>query len=386
MTTPVRLSRTGVTQHIAGPLQMRLLISLSLILALGCLNAEELKAATIERYSDPVMGCSILLSGQIVAGDTERLQDLVEAVRNESPRGDVGRVCLNSPGGSFEEGVRLAQFIRRSHYLGTAIGDGHICESACAVSFMAGGWTEGGYDSVRPIMHPRSRLGFHAPSIEIPAGQYNEAQVSRAWNVALGAVAQILEMRSGPLNVSDNYNFSDRLFLEMISTPSDAMFYIDTVERAAIFEIAVFPVGINSASPAQAFTNLCMAASGVPISGVNFVPQIRREATDEIQAYFQSGFGDEASSSCRVTLRRQAVMDRDAFRHSRDRPVSIEWNGSESGGEPYATQSGAFQHMTFDGSTRLEALPTDTERSWEEFAARIQPVGPTAEQCWLTSA
>lgn len=364
---------------------MRTLMSMMLIFLVSYWSTGGLKAAVIERYADDLMGCSMLLSGQIVDGDAAKLEALVADILSEDSSREVGRVCFNSPGGSFLEGVRLAQSIRGISYLGTAIGDGHICESACAVAFMAGGWTEGGYDSVRPIMHPRSRLGFHAPSVEVPSGQYSEAQVKEAWNVALLSISQLLEMRARAQNVSDMFNFPDQLMVEMISTPPDSMFYIDTVERAAIFEIAVFPVGVNSLSPSRALTNICMMASGWMTSGPERAVNIRLEKYDEVTAYFESGFGEEAVGSCRVSLRRDALVNVNVFRHSRDRPVFIEWDGSELGGGPSARQSGAFPYMMFDASTRLEALPVEVEQTWEEFITRIQYIKPRTSQCWLNA-
>lgn len=330
------------------------------------------QAATIERFSEPLMGCTMLLSGKIAEGDTERLEAVLAERSRENPDEPMGRLCLNSTGGSFPEGVRLAQAIRGTHYLGTAIAQGHVCESACAIAFMAGGWTEGGYDSVRPIMHPQSRLGFHAPAIEIPRGQYTEQQVAQAWADALQAVAQIVEMRSGPLNVSDYYNFPERLLLEMLSTPPESMFYIDTVARAASFGIAVYPVGLNSLQPSDAFENLCMSASGWITSGPYDSPEIRGSAPGQIEAFFQEGFGEEAVGSCRVVLNRDRLHDRDVFLQSRGRPIAIEFNGDQDGGGEYASRSGGYSYMTFDGSTRLESLPVDMERTWREFADRVQ--------------
>jgi hypothetical protein len=214
-------------------------------------------------------------------------------------------------------------------------------------------------------------------SIEISSGQYSEQQVAQAWNVALQAVAEIVAMRSRPLNVSDNYNFNEQLFLQMLLTPPESMFYIDTVEKATRFDIAVYPVGVSSVQPYDALVNLCMLASGWVTDGPNFVPEIRRTGDNEIEVFFPEGFGEEAMGSCRAVLSLEGLHDRGVYLHSRQRPISI-----ESG-------TGAYPYMTFSGSTRLDRLPTDIDRTWQELITRVQvraaPDVQTYGSCWLAS-
>jgi hypothetical protein len=357
------------------------------VFVLGLWVAGNADAATIERYSDPVMGCTILLSGQIVEGDADRLEQLLSVLVREAqwPEGP-GRLCLNSPGGSFLEGIRLARVIRTGHYFGTAIADGHVCESACAVAFLAGGWTEGDYDTVRPIMHPRARLGFHAPSIDIVSGEYSAEQVTQAWNIALQAVAEIVELRTG-----SNYLMPEMLFLAMLSTPPASMFYIDTVGRAASFDIFVFPSGVNTAVPDDAFFNLCDLGLGRNYLGSGYSgfftqPRLTRSSAQEINAYFSEGFGEEAVGSCRVSLSLDSIQR--VFQGS-IHPLFVEYDGEENGGGQYARKRGVFPYMTFDESVRLDSLPTDIEMTWREFTSRVA-VGAGSgafafSSCWLNS-
>jgi hypothetical protein len=369
-------------------------------LALSLWVSGHADAATFERHVDPVMGCTMLLSGPIVEGDSERLQQFLERENPAGPGGSPGRLCLNSPGGSYREGVRLAQTILQSWTLGTAIAQGHRCESACAIAFMAGGLSgpEGAF-RIRPIMHPQARLGFHAPSIDIPSGQYSEQQVSQAWNVALQAVAEIAAMRSGAGDAFGHYEFHELLFYHMLATPPDSMYFINTVERAARYDISVYPVGINSAEPIAAFYNLCrstnFAIDGSMIHAAPAsVPIMRSPAPDQAEAFFHSGFRAEGTYSCRAELSLNRLRERDFVVEgeldlSGEPQISIEFGGDERGRSEDALRSRAYTYMTFDLSTRLDQLPTDIEGTWREFIRRVQaratPAASFFGSCWLTS-
>lgn len=316
-------------------------------------------SATIERYVDLLMGCEIILSGPIVEGDAERLQALIdEVLRTTSPekrKETAYRLCLNSPGGSFVEAVQLVQLIQGEFDLGTAIAEGHSCESACAVVFMAGGvvssmFMEIPLEFVRPVMHPRAKLGFHAPSIEISEGQYSEAQVSQAWDIALFVVSQIIQMQKPTPEGVVKFFLNSELLIKMLSTPASSMFYIETVESAHEYDINIYPVGVNSQSPFEAFWNGCN--EDFYVSGGEQQPNILRWlSSTKIEAQYVRGFGIEAAGSCRITV------------DMRDRSILI-------GCPEYCKRVPPY--MTFAQQTRLEHLPFDLERSWREFNANIQ--------------
>lgn len=345
--------------------------------------SSDARAATIERYSDPVMGCTMLLSGTIAQGDAERLELLVMQFHSENR--ELGRICMNSTGGLFLEGVRLARTIHVNFDFGTAIAAGHVCESACAVAFMAGGYTGAeGVFRVEPIMHPRARLGFHAPSLEIPNGQYSETEVAQAYRIALQAVSEIVALRAESGAGPGGYRFPEELLLNMISTPPDSMYYIDTVGKAAAYEIAVYPVGINDAAPNDVFFNLCSSqdnGSDVPL----VEPSVRRATQNQFEAYYSYGFGIEAAGSCRVVLQREMFFR--AFDRIPDGPymppVLRQYNGDQNGGGEYASRSNVFPYESFPPSMRLADLPVDVERSWRDFSARVEVTRPRLLQCWL---
>ena len=350
------------------------------IFGLALWHPQVVTAATVERYSDPVMGCSILLSGFITEGDSIKLAELAQEMNEEGSFRH--RICFNSPGGSFVEGVRLAQTIQETMGLGSAIADGHICESACAIAFMAGGWAGGEEDdrSVKPIMHPHSRLGFHAPSIEVQTGQYTELQVKKAWNVAIQAVSEIVNMQK-----TINY-IPANLFFAMLSTSPDSMFYIDTVEKAILYDIAIFPVGLNFASSRRAFENLCNLNSEIPDYSSRPIPtpNIRNPSPNEIEAFFNDRFGSEATESCRVQLNFESMQSKFGYYYPGG-PIQVIIGGDQNGRGEYIRQSSAYPYMTFDRSLTLQSLPIDIKKTWKKFIAQAQITDVSAQECWLKS-
>lgn len=333
-----------------------------------CIAFTNAQAATIQRYSDPVMGCTALLSGVIEEGDAEHLGNII----SQTNFGGYNRLCLDSSGGSLEEGLRIARLIQNSHYWGTAIASGHVCESACSIIFLAGGDTEGGYSRVRPVMHPHATLGLHAPSLNIPDGEYSEEIVSRAYEVALEAMRDITLFRS------NNPNFPEELLYFMLSTPPDEMFYINTVGRAAAFNIAVFPVALNTENLQIALELLCRyrernsdrssdiydieAGVGNAVNARGVVqPAYVRVEESEISAFFSSGFFEEAYGSCDITIKKRELARVDTFMHSDAGAFPIEVN-----------EAIAYSYMSYPSNVLLRELNTDIGDSIEAFQRQAE--------------
>jgi hypothetical protein len=254
-------------------------------LALSLWMAGHADAATIERYSDPVMGCDILVSGTIASGDAEALRTLLAASDQEiaqsmdyhivgepmigmRPPGSR-RVCFNSNGGSFSEGLRMAEVLIE-YRKGSAVGPNMICESACALAFMGGSTAVSQVersDDTDRVLHPNALLGFHAPSLVIQNGQYDEATVAQAYGVALAALRALSEARNtvfrGYVPGTDQatffrYRFPESLLLEMLGTPPDQMRYVRTVAEASRWDIRIGPIRFPSlTAPYARFAAAC---------------------------------------------------------------------------------------------------------------------------------
>lgn len=97
-------------------------------------------AATFSVSRDPDV-CKLVMSGAIEQGDLQRF--IANAGLVFIPEDEVGEstaantVCLDSPGGSYVEGIKLAKHFYETG-VGTVIRDGMECDSACALMFMMG--------------------------------------------------------------------------------------------------------------------------------------------------------------------------------------------------------------------------------------------------------
>ena len=186
---------------------MKLLLSVALV----CLSAQ----ANAMTFS--ISGDTIEASGEIVEGDAERLKAFAEPYSLgglDSPRFTLS---LTSRGGNLLEGIRLGEAIR-SIGLPTRVRAGHVCASACAISYLGGKAVGVTSDAVWRELEPGAVLGFHS--------FYTGAQKISLINETLGQVriinALIAEYASRMGNVDPG------LLGSLLNTPPERIEVIDT--------------------------------------------------------------------------------------------------------------------------------------------------------------
>ncbi|SMX36728.1 hypothetical protein [Maliponia aquimaris] len=221
---------------------MRVLI----LLCLGLLAPLRLAAAEIEVIEARTLSfdeiergtCALRLSGRIGAGDAERLREVLERLFPLDHDELNPALCLDSPGGSLDEGVKIAEVLA-AHFTATVVPEGAECLSACAVAFMGGtfGWYE--YIFNMRLIHPGARLGFHAPALEIPEGAYDAATVTRAFDVAVDAIARIAGDLDHTYLTSNINRFPRSLLAQMLVHRGEDYLAVDTIEKAAAWDIWV---------------------------------------------------------------------------------------------------------------------------------------------------
>lgn len=275
------------------------------------------KAADLIEYTEPKFGCILKLSGPIVAGDAQKIYEklyqfgvegrhdvLIVDKKYNYLKSDIfvsrsHRICLDSIGGSFSEAIRIADIIYGQ--LGTAVEAGFKCLSACAVSFMAGTYnteTDAGIVISR-VLEAGGKLGFHAPALAVPDGQYTKDHVQRAYKVSVAATGALSRRMA-------KMSFSPSLLTAMYSTPPDEMLMIEYIHQAALWEITIAGIkwprkltarhvgyacfnayraaGFTSdPSPLQYFGN----AKGVSFSKGGWRPVAK-----------QTGYGQEGAGTC----------------------------------------------------------------------------------------
>jgi hypothetical protein len=227
-----------------------LLRKVAAVLSLFCLYSLSgtLSAATVSLVdnSKSSIGCEVKLNGVIEEGDVERLTAAIVEVKSKRNywldpvlNSYDFRVCFNSPGGSYLEGIEIARIID----VPTGVDEGDICESACFLAFMSGINTffkENDFGSVWQdrVMHPLSSIGYHAPALNIKTGTFSAEEVNKAYRIALFSVANLIKLRKEKYG---SYIFRDYLFEDMLRIPPNEMKHIQTVEQAIKAQIVVFP-------------------------------------------------------------------------------------------------------------------------------------------------
>ncbi|MCO6187484.1 hypothetical protein [Rhizobium sp. L1K21] len=206
--------------------------------------------------------CNMTFRGQIEDGDAERIAKAYHALSQSTLYRlyanmlghDQIVLCLESPGGSFVEALN---FVKARLAISTMVKADASCLSACSIMFMAGlGSYPGEGVAVHRFLEPGGRLGFHTPSLEVPGGDYQSEHVNRAYRVAIRSIYEILHLltvsadkEEGDMgDVQDENRFPASLLMNMLKTPSDEMFYVDTIGKAGRWDIELNtrrPLGLD---------------------------------------------------------------------------------------------------------------------------------------------
>ena len=260
--------------------------------------------------------CDAVFEGDIADGDLQQIQQISDKLFdklkgvNRDPR-----LCLNSPGGSFEEGLKIIKYLNSgSVSLNTVIDKNQKCFSACALVFMFGHHNEGDeMDEPHRELHVLGSLAFHAPYLDFGKGTYDQNVVMTAYLEGVRAIGRLLD--------ADWYKWFPRptLIAALKAGPDEAVF-ADSVAIASAWKIDLIgykePTEITSKMLEWACLNLTkrdddsvrwlsrwwgdddFGAHSVPKEGTNapikFVAQ-------KFRATF-SGFGSEANYKCIVDV------------------------------------------------------------------------------------
>lgn len=322
-----------------------------LILALLCLLTPPLHAASFSAVGDAEMGCTMTLDGKIVPGDAKALRAFMaqQGVQDYAMYSRE-RLCLNSPGGTFTEGVAIAQMLSEAG-IGTAVAAKAECVSACAIAFM-GGRQHGEEGSARAhrLLHPQGRLGFHAPSLNVAEDDYTKAEVDRSFGLALGGISTLVSARHRA-----QFSFPESLLIVFLDTPSDDMRYVTTVADAVRWEIAIHPLALPSGDPVDAVDFACRNGEAMigDIEPAHYPMELgpdflqTREVTDyALRLVTQPNYRIEAMAQCELNLSRDPVWTNGAlgyFTYPGDRDESIHT---------------LWPHMLYAPTTPIAALPT----------------------------
>lgn len=309
------------------------------------------------------MQCYLSVRGPIEAGDVEKIREAMADFTSIHTE-DAGlfypnsmnswrKVCFDSIGGSFDEGVRIAQYLL-SESIGSAVPRNAQCLSACAVAFMGGTndtKEDGGKISFRQL-HPLGKLGFHAPFIDIPKRNYSNNVVQGAFEGALKNIGFLLER-------GDEMKFPRSLVLRMLSTPSDDMHFVATVGEASRWGIAIAPVVPRETLEPASVVNACYNQEAyiqdipLPIFADASNVVMEKDGSTEI-GRLPYGFRGERAAPCEI--RQPAVSDYARYGPLTHRAI-----------HDITEYSGVYPYQMYDPLTPIEALSS----AEGESAARI---------------
>ena len=219
-------------------------------------SAAEIKLELVQGYER--VG-TVYLEGEIEPNDHKKLLDVLGD--NGGQKGIPLYIELNSKGGNFEEAIKIAD-VARERVLSTKLGPGSTCLSACAIVFMSGMNYNNSWFVKSRIMHPTAVLGFHAPSMSAGGGNFDAADLEAAYSRGVEQVGKKLLAVARYRDAAwTNPRIKPSLVNEMMVSRGSNFFYIDTVGKAAEFEIDLDGAIGPSAATQPNLRNACRNAA-----------------------------------------------------------------------------------------------------------------------------
>jgi hypothetical protein len=255
--------------------------------------------------------CQIELAGEITPGDAQKIskfmdehEGLLSGTPFFSQVGDGYDLCLNSPGGSYAEALRIVDEIS-DRKIGTRIASNAECASACAIVFLGGTLFIDG-DFVFRVLEPPGRLGVHAPSIELPGtAEIPSAMVKVAYEAALSDIAGVVNRLAVQSKWGREARMHPGLLKEMMSTPPQSMFYVTTLNEIVLWgiDLPIVPndsVNLSDANLIQACENQTSWIDGLAANSASKLEELgdlihvnriqdRRANTNEVAVQIELG-------------------------------------------------------------------------------------------------
>lgn len=215
----------------------------------------------------------------------------------------MGTLCLNSTGGSYKEGLEIAEFLLDQD-LTTIVTAGDLCYSACALIFMTGGDWQDGRAWYR-YLQPGAELGFHAPYItRLPDQLYTKEEMEQVYNFAIKSIRDLTRLGQQH-HVPDTF-LPTPILTELLDKGPTELFLVDTVYKAAQLKIDLNGASGPKATP-EALYNACLNLLVRADQGITLdtPPRPKGPVKYNKQAGGMlsfSGFGPEALESCVARL------------------------------------------------------------------------------------
>jgi hypothetical protein len=215
-------------------MKRRVVPTLVFICALGALVTGKAASAGDLRPSPEISGCDYMFTGPVEEGDAQHIEEMIPA------KYDGSRICFDSPGGNFVEGLRMFHTIWNKDSVATYVRSGDGCHSACAIAFLGGSVVvgTGAIRSRNAVIEPGARLGFHAPRLVLDEGSdHTSKEVEDAYAWALQGASHLFDLTQ--IVEHGARGMTSFLFSRTLATPPEAMYEIDTIGKASLSQIGV---------------------------------------------------------------------------------------------------------------------------------------------------
>lgn len=200
--------------------------------------------------------CNVRMTGELQGGDARKLATALKSIQSLSKT-----LCLDSPGGSYDEAVSIATLLIKER-IGTKVEQYRKCFSACSIIFMSGVMATGAEMWASPAreIHATAELGFHAPYLtksSIPSGTYDSASIVAAYQTAIKGLRKLMLLNSQDAWIMGEL-IPAELILEMLDRGPNELFLVDSVGRAVKYKIDVVGVRAVPRVSEAALCNACL--------------------------------------------------------------------------------------------------------------------------------
>lgn len=200
--------------------------------------------------------CAFSLHGPVVSGDRDRLSTLLDASRLDEFDQRTVSICLDSLGGSFDEGIAVSELVY-DRGLSTVVADGAECYSACAFIFMAG--VSANRAGPARMLSAGAILGFHAPYFSLSDGRYSREQVEDTSREMRKATVALLKLSSKRTLLGGTDFLKKSLITRIFENGPKEIFVVKTIAEAARWDIIVYdaPEKEKWLDKGEGMKNLC---------------------------------------------------------------------------------------------------------------------------------
>ena len=190
--------------------------------------------------------CALSLEGPVSKGDADQLSAAISQSHINPDDERTGSVCLKSNGGSYAEGMRIAELVFR-HGLSTVIEYGSECYSACAIIFMAGVMP----DQIGPMrkLSVGGILGFHAPYLTMPDEKYSKQQVEDVAQGMRAAILALVRLSSKRTQLHGGEFLKKSLISKILEKGPADVFFVKSVSEAARWDILIYDAAEHFTKP-----------------------------------------------------------------------------------------------------------------------------------------